>query len=85
MPLVFSYEIDPTTVDLSDFRITTKKDENFYSPHSLEQFELRTILLIGQFGDHPYNEVTIVGELKSRDGQNSVRIKKNKRDTFFLQ
>lgn len=66
MPLVFSYEIDPTTVDLSDFRITTKKDENFYSPHSLEQFELRTILLIGQFGDHPYNEVTIVDELKKQ-------------------
>ncbi|EMO87137.1 hypothetical protein LEP1GSC024_0615 [Leptospira noguchii str. 2001034031] len=40
-------------------------------------------MLIGQFGDHPYNEVTIVGELKIRDGQNSVRIKKNKRDTFF--
>ncbi|EMI69513.1 hypothetical protein LEP1GSC072_2189 [Leptospira noguchii str. Bonito] len=29
MPLVFSHEIDPTTVDLSDFRITTKKVKFF--------------------------------------------------------
>ncbi|WP_000393977.1 hypothetical protein [Leptospira interrogans] len=80
MPLVFSHEIDPTTVDLSDFQITTKKGEIFYPLFatfvpSLEQFELRTILLIGQFGDHPDNEpneVVIVGELKSRDGQNLI-------------
>ncbi|EMP06315.1 hypothetical protein LEP1GSC124_0586, partial [Leptospira interrogans serovar Pyrogenes str. 200701872] len=32
-------------------------------------------MLIGQFGDHPDNEpneVVIVGELKSRDGQNLI-------------
>ncbi|EMJ94206.1 hypothetical protein LEP1GSC194_0161 [Leptospira alstonii serovar Sichuan str. 79601] len=78
MPLVFSHEIDPTTLDVSDFRILTMKGEIFYPSFvtfvpALEPFELRTVLLIGEFGNHPDNEpteVVIVGELLTRDGQN---------------
>ncbi|WP_165783692.1 hypothetical protein [Leptospira kmetyi] len=78
MPLVFSHEIDPTSLDISDFRITTAKGETLYPSFvtyapALEAFELRTVLLIGEFGNYPDNEpkkIEIVGELKSRDGQN---------------
>ena len=38
-----------------------------------EEFELRTVLMIGDYGDHPDNEpvrVEIVGDLMSRSGQN---------------
>ena len=38
-----------------------------------EAFELRTVLLIGEFGDHPDDEpieVTIIGDLFARSGQN---------------
>lgn len=77
MPLVFSHEIDPTTLDISDFQIVTSKGEILFPSFAtfapaLEAFELRTVLLIGEFGNHPDNEpkeITIVGELKSRDGQ----------------
>jgi hypothetical protein len=78
MPLVFSHEIDPTSLDAKHFKITTSKgDELFvdfatYKP-AVEAFELRTILLIGEFGDAPENEpveVTIIGDLMTRDGQN---------------
>ncbi len=78
MPLVFSHEIDPNTMQAHDFLITTSKGEKKYvdfvtlQPAS-EAFELRTILLIGEYGNHPDNEpidVEIIGELKSRDGQN---------------
>ncbi|MCG6167262.1 hypothetical protein [Leptospira sanjuanensis] len=78
MPLVFSHEIDPATLDILDFQIITAKGE-ILSPSfatfapALEAFELRTVLLIGEFGNHPDNEpkeIAIVGELKSRDGQN---------------
>ncbi|MEM9919914.1 MAG: hypothetical protein AAF990_17590 [Bacteroidota bacterium] len=77
MPIVFSHEIDPGTLDASDFQIKTQKGEirtvEFvsYRP-AVEAFELRTILLIGEYGEYPDNEpaeVEIVGELKSRDGQ----------------
>ena len=77
MPIVFSHEIDPTTLDAADFQITTQKGETrgvefvSYKP-AIEAFELRTILLIGEYGDYPDNEpveVAIIGELKTRDGQ----------------
>ena len=77
MPLVFSHEIDPTTLDVSDFQIKTQKGDVLgvdfvsYKP-AVEEFELRTLLLIGEFGNYPDNEpieVEIIGELKSRDGQ----------------
>lgn len=77
MPIVFSHEIDPETLDASDFQIRTKQGDIrsveyvSYRP-AVEKFELRTILLIGHYGEYPDNEpveVEIVGELKSRDGQ----------------
>ncbi len=77
MPIVFSHEIDPETLDASDFQVTTQKGETrgvefvSYKP-AVEEFELRTLLLIGKYGEYPDNEpveVEIVGELKTRDGQ----------------
>lgn len=78
MPVVFSQEVDPKTLDVSDFEITTYKG-NKYFPSDItllpanEEFELRTVLLIGNYGDYPDNEpvtVKIVGDLTSRSGQN---------------
>jgi hypothetical protein len=78
MPLVFSHEIAPKTLDASDFLITTRDGSTrkvgfaSFKP-AVEAFELRTILLIGELGNAPNNEpveVSIVGDLKSRDGQN---------------
>jgi len=78
MPLVFSQEVDPNTLDASDFEITTYKG-NKYAPMDVtllpanEEYELRTVLLIGDYGDHPDNEpvtVKIIGDLMSRSGQN---------------
>ena len=40
---------------------------------SMEAFELRTVLLIGEFGNHPDDElveVSIIGDLLARSGQN---------------
>ncbi|MEL6866940.1 MAG: hypothetical protein AAFP19_21120 [Bacteroidota bacterium] len=77
MPIVFSHEIDPNTVEATDFQVKTQQgdirsvDFVTYRP-AIEAFELRTLLLIGEYGEAPNNEpveVTIVGELKSRDGQ----------------
>lgn len=78
MPLVFSEEIDPATLNTNVFKITTQKGEKLgvafatFKP-AIEAFELRTILLIGEFGNAPDNEpaeVEIMGDLKTRDGQN---------------
>lgn len=78
MPLVFSHEIDPVTLNPKVFQVTTEKGENLsvafvtFKP-AVEEFELRTILLIGDFGNVPENppkEVKIIGDLKTRDGQN---------------
>lgn len=78
MPLVFSHEIDPLTLNPNVFEITTVNGDHLrvafvtYKP-AIEEFELRTILLIGDFGNVPENipkEVKIIGDLKTRDGQN---------------
>lgn len=78
MPLVFSHELEPSTLDETDFRIKTSKGE-FYDVDivtfrpALEAFELRTVLLIGDYGNAPDNEpveVEIVGDLLARSGQN---------------
>ena len=78
MPLVFSHEIDPATLNSNAFQITTQKGEKLnvtfatFKP-AIEEFELRTVLLIGEFGNAPENEpkeVEIIGDLKTRDGQN---------------
>ncbi len=78
MPIVFSHELDPTSLDPSDFKIKTAKGNLFdvevasFRP-AIEAFELRTVLLIGDYGNHPDNEpieVEIVGDLVARSGQN---------------
>ena len=77
MPLVFSQEVDPSTLDNTDFLVTTQDGTIFdveyvtLKPAS-EEFELRTVLMIGEYGDHPENppvSVEIVGDLMSRSGQ----------------
>lgn len=78
MPVVFSHELDPTTLEASDFKIKTSKgafynvDVASFRP-AMEAFELRTVLLIGDYGNHPDNEpieVEIIGDLLARSGQN---------------
>jgi hypothetical protein len=78
MPLVFSHELDPRTIEGADFEVTTKKGNVFQvEAASLlpanEEFELRTVLLIGEYGSYPDNQpvsVKVVGDLMSRTGQN---------------
>ncbi|MEO0470605.1 MAG: hypothetical protein AAF206_13350 [Bacteroidota bacterium] len=78
MPLVFSHELDPNTLDAADFAVTTQNGSVFnvgaasFRPAN-EEFELRTVLLIGDYGNHPDNppiSVRIVGDLMARSGQN---------------
>jgi hypothetical protein len=78
MPLVFSVEVDPATLDASDFRLTAANGAVFDVEAvtllpAEEEFELRTALLIGDYGNYPDNPpvlVTIVGDLLSRTGVN---------------
>lgn len=78
MPLVFSHEIDARTLSPLDFLITTQNGEICHVEFctlrpSVEKFEFRTVLLIGEFGNFPKNppvELIIVGDLKTLDGQN---------------
>ena len=76
--IVFSHELEPSTLDESDFKIKTSKGDYFgvdvvtLRP-AVEAFELRTVLLIGDYGNAPDNEpveVEIVGDLMARSGQN---------------
>lgn len=78
MPVVFSHELSPATLDASDFKIKTAKgnlldvDVVTLRP-AVEAFELRTVLLIGEFGNHRDDEpveVSIIGDLLARSGQN---------------
>ncbi len=77
-PLVFSHEIDPETLDGADFAVTTQDGSVFeVEAASLlpanEEFELRTVLLIGEYGNHPDNppvSVKVVGDLMTRTGEN---------------
>lgn len=78
MPVVFSHELNLTTLEASDFKIKTAKGNLFdveavtLRP-AVEAFELRTVLLIGEFGNHPDDEpveVSIIGDLLARSGQN---------------
>lgn len=78
MPLVFSHEIDPGTLEGADFAVTTQNGTvHIVEAASLlpanEEFELRTVLLIGEYGNHPDNppvSVEVVGDLMARSGQN---------------
>ena len=78
MPLVFSHELDPKTLEGADFAVTTKNGKVFkveaasFLPAN-EEFELRTVLLIGEYGNYPDNppvSVEVVGDLMARTGQN---------------
>lgn len=78
MPLVFSHELDPKTLNGAAFAVTTKNGTvHIVEAASLlpanEEFELRTVLLIGEYGNHPDNppvSVEVVGDLMARTGQN---------------
>ncbi|WP_228780195.1 hypothetical protein [Aquiflexum lacus] len=78
MPLVFSLEIDPGTLDPGDFEVISM-DGTLFTPDVVsllparEAYELRTVLLIGEYGNHPDNppvSVKIVDDLLSRTGVN---------------
>lgn len=78
MPLVFSHELEPSTLQGADFAVTTKNGKVFvveaasFLPAN-EEFELRTVLLIGEYGNYPDNpavSVQVVGDLLARTGQN---------------
>lgn len=78
MPVIFSLEVDPASLDATDFQVTTR-DGSTFSVEAVtllpaeEEFELRTALLIGDYGNHPDNppvRVTITGDLMSRTGVN---------------
>ncbi len=78
MPVVFSQEVDPSTLDNSDFEVTARNGEKFdvefvtLKPAN-DEFELRTVLLIGEYGtypDSPPETLTIIGDLLSRSGPN---------------
>jgi ketosteroid isomerase-like protein len=78
MPLVFSHELDPKTLQGADFAVTTKNgtvhivEAASFLPAN-EEFELRTVLLIGEYGNHTDNppvSVEVVGDLMARTGQN---------------
>jgi len=78
MPLVFSLEIDPSTLDASDFQVRTESGST-YNVEAVtllpaeEEYELRTVLLIGNYGNFPDDQpisVTVVDDLMTRTGKN---------------
>ncbi|TNE49000.1 MAG: hypothetical protein EP343_14065 [Deltaproteobacteria bacterium] len=77
MPIVFSEEIDQTSMQPTDFLIVTKSGKK-KTPICVtlrpagEEDEDRTALLIGDFGDHPNDppvKVQIVSSLLAEDGR----------------
>lgn len=81
MPVIFSTEIDHTTLQAGDFRVTTASGATGQM-HCItllpatDAGELRTVLLVGEFGDaetDPPVQVEIVGHLHSIDGMLDFR------------
>lgn len=76
MPVVFSAEIDHTTMQAGDFRVTTASGATGRMQcvtllPATDAGELRTVLLVGEFGDaaqDPPARVEIVGHIHSIDG-----------------
>lgn len=76
MPVIFSTEIDHTTLQAGDFRVTTAsgavgKMTCVSLLPATDAGELRTVLLVGEFGNaetDPPVRVEIVGHLHSIDG-----------------
>jgi hypothetical protein len=83
MPVIFSHEIDDTTLDAEDFRVTTAsakvgRVKCVTLRPANELGERRTVLVIGEFGsadDQPV-QVEIVGELMSLEGGVNFRGKR---------
>jgi hypothetical protein len=82
MPVVFSQTLDADTLQPKDFEVTSKSGE-VHTPKCVtlrpaqDQGELRTVLLIGEFGDAPDNppvSVKVVGDLLS-DGSPAINFK----------
>jgi hypothetical protein len=76
MPVIFSKEIDLTTMQAGDFRVTTQSNTTGFvhgvtlAP-AIDEGELRTVLLVGDYGDDPDDPpvlVEIIGNLYSMDG-----------------
>ena len=81
MPVIFSSEIDHTTLQAGDFRVTTAAGRTG-TMHCVSLLpatdagELRTALLIGEFGNadnDPPARVEVVGNLHSLDGRRNFR------------
>ena len=76
MPVIFSTEIDHTTMQAGDFRVTTASGATGQMHcvtllPATDAGELRTVLLVGEFGEaetDPPSRVEIVGHLHSIDG-----------------
>lgn len=73
MPVVFSHTLDPDTLQAEDFEVVTQSGD-VRTPKcatlrpAQDPGELRTVLLIGEFGDSPDNppvSVKVVGDLLS--------------------
>ena len=76
MPVIFSTEVDPATMQSGDFQVTTRSGR-IGTVHCVsflpatDAGELRTVLLVGDFGDaesDPPERVDIVGHIHSLDG-----------------
>ena len=76
MPVIFSTEIDHTTMEAGDFTVKTRSGKNGIMHcvsllPATDPGELRTVLLIGEFGSaeaDPPVEVEVTGHLYSIDG-----------------
>ena len=81
MPVIFSTEIDHTTMQAGDFRVTTASGATGQMHcvtllPATDAGELRTVLLVGEFGDaqtDPPVSVEIIGHLHSIDGMLDFR------------
>ena len=80
MPVIFSHEVDPETLDPEDFQVTRQSGETgdvgcvTLRPAD-DVGELRTALVVGQYGseEDPPSQVEIVGVIMSLDGQVNFR------------
>ena len=81
MPVIFSHTLDPDSVQAEDFEVVTRGGVK-HTPHCVtlrpadDAGELRTVLLIGEFGntdEDPPKAVRVVGDLFS-DGEGQERV-----------
>lgn len=76
MPVIFSTEVDPDTVQADDFAVVTESGD-VHTPAcatlrpAVDPGELRTVLLVGEFGNtgaDPPARVELVGDVVATDG-----------------